>query len=100
MTEEIKQGLINITKRYKGKVIHKADDKGYFFITCKDIPFTRIYAYWQALLPNSVHFTKLQVGDEVYFNAIEWFDSKTKEFKGIRAIKIGVLEYVDNKETK
>jgi len=72
-------------KRITGRII-KVSDKGFGFITSKDIPFTRIFFHWTSLNQDTAHFTELKKGDEVEFTPIE------VENKGIRAIKIDVLE--------
>lgn len=72
-------------KRMIGKVI-KVHKDGYGFISCRDIPFTRIFFHWTSLLPETINFIELKKGDEVEFTPIELPD------KGIRAIKIDVLE--------
>jgi len=72
-------------KRVIGKII-KVSDKGYGFIVSKEIPFTRIFFYWTSLNQETSHFTELKKGDEVEFTPI------TIEGKGVRAIKIDVLE--------
>lgn len=80
MTEPLKRLIGKVT------VVHP---KGFFFISCKDMPFIRIYAHWTALIPQTINFKELKVGDEVEFSPIE-----TKN-QGWRAIKIDVLEHHD-----
>lgn len=72
-------------KRIIGKII-KISPKGFGFIISKDIPFTRIFFHWTSLIQETSHFTELKKGDEVEFTPIEI------DGKGIRAIKIDVLE--------
>lgn len=74
-------------KRIIGKII-KISPKGFGFIISKDIPFTRIFFHWTSLIQETSHFTELKKGDEVEFTPIEI------DGKGIRAIKIDVLESV------
>lgn len=90
---------LNREKRYTGKIIH-LNKRGFGFIVSKDIEFTRIYFHWSGLNPSAPHFTELQKGDEVEFNAIEYVDRKTNEDKGVRAIKIDVLEPESNNGDK
>lgn len=71
--------------RKVGRII-KVSDKGWGFISCKDIPFTRIFFHWTSLNQDTAHFTELHRGMEVEFTPIEGED------KGWRAIKIDVLE--------
>lgn len=77
---------IDLQKRYIGKIFQLNTEGGFGFITCHDIPFTRIYFHWSQLLQNTAHFLELKRGDEVEFNAIE------VDGKGIRAIKVDVFE--------
>jgi cold shock CspA family protein len=82
------------SKRVTGKII-KVDPKGWGFITSKDIPFTRIFFHWTSLNQDTSHFKELKKGDEVEFTPVE------VEEKGVRAIKIDVLEpETSKKETK
>jgi len=77
---------IDLQKRYTGKIFQLNTKGGFGFITCHEIPFTRIYFHWSQLLQQTVNFLELKKGDEVEFNAIEVPN------KGIRAIKIDVFE--------
>lgn len=77
--------VINKDKRIIGRII-KLSDKGYGFIISKDIPFTRIFFHWTSLNQDTSNFTELKKGDEVEFTPLEI------ENKGVRAIKIDVLE--------
>lgn len=77
---------IDLQKRYIGKIFRLNVERGYGFITCHEIPFTRIYFHWSGLLQKTVNFLELKKGDEVEFNAIE------VEEHGVRAIKIDVFE--------
>lgn len=72
-------------RRIIGKII-KLSPKGYGFIISKDIPFTRIFFHWTALIQETIKFTELTTGMEVEFTPKESKD------KGTRAIKIDVLE--------
>lgn len=72
-------------KRYQGKII-KVSNKGYGFITTKDIPFTRVFFHWTSLKSDTDKFTDLKAGMKVSFVAFEIQD------KGWRAIKIKVEE--------
>lgn len=71
-------------KRIVGKVI-KVHKSGYFFITSKELPFTRIFGHWSSLVPETINFVDLKRGDEVEFTPI-----KTED-KGWRAVKVNVL---------
>jgi len=73
-------------RRCIGKIIKVFPDKGYGFIVSKDIPFTRIFFHWTSLNQETAHFTEIKKGDEVEFTP------KDVPEKGIRAIKIDILE--------
>lgn len=75
-------------KRVVGKII-RVSDKGWGFIVSKEVPFTRIFFHWTSLNQDTAHFTELKKGMEVEFTPIDVVD------KGVRAIKIDVLE-LDN----
>lgn len=77
-------------RRYKG-TISMTDERGFGFITSKEIPYRRIFFYWSALLNNTKKFEELRKGDEVTFEAFEYVDKLTQENKGWRAIKIEVV---------
>ena len=68
-----------------GKII-KISKEGWGFISCKDIPFTRIFFHWTSLNQDTAHFTELKRGMEVEFLPVE------NPEKGFRAVKIDVLE--------
>lgn len=70
-------------KRYTGRIT-RVSAKGYGFISCIEIPFTRIFFHWSALRPDTLNFKDVQAGMEVSFVAFEL------EGKGYRAIKIKV----------
>lgn len=72
-------------KRYVGKII-LINKRGYGFISCKDVPFTRIYFHWTNLLPQTANFAELKRGDEVEFSLVH------KEDGTYKAIKIDVFE--------
>ena len=72
-------------KRVVGKII-RVSDKGWGFIVSKEVPFTRIFFHWTSLNQDTAHFTELKKGMEVEFTPIDVVD------KGVRAIKIDVLE--------
>lgn len=73
------------TTRLVGKII-VVNKRGYGFISCKDIPFTRIYFHWTNLIQQTVNFTELKVGDPVEFDVVKKDDGTYK------AIKIDALE--------
>lgn len=91
---------INENKRYLGTIIHINKEGGYFFIVSRELKFTRIFAYWSALVPSTLNFSQLTKGMKVWFNAIRYVDPNTKIDKGIRAIKIDVEveEHAENLE--
>ena len=80
-------------KRATGKII-SINDKGYGFITSKDVPFERIFFHWTALNNDTASFKELieqfnrekKETIEVEFTPVEYGD------KGWRAIKVDVLE--------
>ena len=72
--------------RYRGKIFKIQSEKGYGFISSKEIPFTRIFFHWSALMPDTLNFKKLKEGMLVEFNATG------NPEKGTRAIKIRVIE--------
>jgi cold shock CspA family protein len=71
-------------KRVEGKII-KVSDKGWGFISSKEIKFTRIFFHWTSLKQGTLKFTDLKNGMRVEFTPTEVQD------KGFRAIKIVVL---------
>lgn len=71
-------------KRYVGKIVKL--DKGWGFIVSRDLPYTRIFFHWSALNQDTKRFTDLEKGMEVEFETLEI------EGRGIRAIKIRVIE--------
>lgn len=83
--------ISNNDKPIIGKII-KISDKGYGFISSKEIKFTRIFFHWSSLVQDTLHFTELRNGMKVEFVPIELED------KGYRAIKIRVIEDDDNDE--
>ena len=72
-------------KKLKGRII-KINDKGYGFISCKDIPFTRIFFHWSALTKDTLNFQELRVGMHVEFEPTEI------EGKGYRALHVRVVD--------
>ena len=75
-------------ERVVGKII-KISDKGFGFISSKEIKFTRIFFHWTSLRQDTLHFTKLRQGMMVEFTP------RVVEGKGTRAIKIKVLPQVE-----
>lgn len=71
-------------KRVTGKII-KVSPKGFGFISCKEIPFTRIFFHWTSLKQDTLNFAHLHQGHMVEFTP------RVVEGKGTRAIKIRVL---------
>lgn len=78
------------TRRYKGKIFKIRAENGYGFISSKEIPFTRIFFHWSALMPDTLNFRQLREGMHVEFNAT----GSTE--KGTRAIKIKVIERTES----
>lgn len=77
-----------------GKIIFvnkSTENGGYGFITCKEIPFTRIFFHWSALDIETIPFLELEEGMEVEFKPIN-VEGKW------RAIKIDVLESDDSSD--
>ena len=72
------------TKRYTGTIIY-LDDKGWGFINCHEIEFTRIFFHWSGL-NHRIKFRELKKGDTVTFIVKEYPES------GTRAIKIELPE--------
>ncbi len=69
----------------EGKII-KVSDKGWGFIICKDIPFTRIFFHWTALTQDTRKFPELKRGMDVTFVAVD------KGTRGTHAIKVRIVE--------
>lgn len=80
ITEEIKEEI-----RARGKIIKVQEEKGWGFISSRDIKFTRIFFHWTSLKQNTLKFQELRNGMKVEFTPVEI------EGKGWRAIKIEVL---------
>ena len=83
--DESKQENVPARERVRGKIIKVAPD-GWGFISSKEIEFTRIFFHWTALQQDTLHFKELKKGMLVEFEPLEI------EGKGIRAIKIKVIE--------
>lgn len=71
-------------ERVIGKIIKLGE--GWGFISCKAIPYTRIFFHWSALNQDTLRFPELRRGMSVEFEPLEI------EGKGYRAIKIKVTE--------
>lgn len=84
-------------ERFEGKIIH-IDEKGFGFIACDKIPFTRIFFHWTALVGDTLNFIKLERNMRVSFNAVEIPDYQNKDGsisrKGWRAIRVRVIDDV------
>lgn len=85
MTEDIK-------KRYVGKITYIEKAKGYGFISSREIPFTKIFFHWTGLNNGNINFIEIDKGMEVEFETMEVPE------KGIRAVKIDVLEDEDKND--
>lgn len=72
-------------KRATGKIIKVDGERGWGFISSKDIKFTRIFFHWTSLRQDTLRFPDLKNGMKVEFTPTEVPE------KGIRAIKIKVL---------
>lgn len=70
---------------HTGSII-KLDAKGWGFISCKEIPFVRIFFHWTSLRQNTKNFLELERGNQVEFIPVK------SEHNGTRAIKIRVIE--------
>lgn len=86
---EIKESIVD-EPRLKGKIIKVDMERGYGFITSKEVPFTRIFFHWTSLLQDTKNFAELSKNMDVEFTKQELMDEETKQ-KKIRAIKIRVL---------
>jgi|SoiMethySBSTD1v2_1073268.scaffolds.fasta_scaffold253243_2 ''Cold-shock'' DNA-binding domain. len=71
--------------RKTGRII-KVSNKGWGFISSRDIEFTRIFFHWTALKQNTLNFKDIKTGMRVTFKPFRTSD------KGFRAIEIEVLE--------
>lgn len=72
-------------KRAIGKIIKVDGERGWGFISSKDIKFTRIFFHWTSLRQDTLRFPDLKIGMKVEFTPTEVPE------KGTRAIKIKVL---------
>lgn len=68
-----------------GRII-KVSEKGWGFISSKDIEFTKIFFHWTELIQKTLPFRELKVGMIVEFKPIK------VPMKGWRAVHIRVLE--------
>lgn len=93
-SEEMKPSKLDRTRRYRGKIFKLRSEKGYGFISSKEIPFTRIFFHWSALMPTTMNFRELKEGMQVEFNATD-----TPE-KGTSAIKIKVIARTPTADTE
>lgn len=73
-----------IESRMKGKII-KINDKGYGFISTREMEFTRFFFHWTYLAQDTLKFPELKIGMPVEFTAQEI------PLKGWRALKIKVI---------
>jgi|GEM_PF-5364708 len=74
-------------KRITGKII-KLSERGFGFITSKEIPFRKIFFHWTALNQETLSFEQLRTGDVVEFEIITVAREGTSS---LRAIRIKVL---------
>jgi cold shock CspA family protein len=73
------------SKRVLGRII-KVHDKGWGFISSKQIEFTRIFFHWTALRQDTLGFKELKTGMNCSFIPVQI------PGKGWRAIQIKVVE--------
>jgi len=92
-TETDTTPIAQTERRVVGKIT-KVDEGGWGFISCKEIPFTRIFYHWTSLRQDTLRFQQLKNGMKVEFTPIE------VEGKGWRAIKITVIKNGINGEPK
>jgi cold shock CspA family protein len=78
----------NYNKIVSGRII-KVSDKGWGFISSKDVEFTRIFFHWTALNQSTLSFKELKIGMLCRFVPIQ------VQGKGWRAIKIDIVEKSD-----
>jgi cold shock CspA family protein len=74
---------------YEGKIID-VNGRGFGFISCKEIPFTRVFFHWTGLRQNTLKFPALKKGMKVKFFKIIINHPVTKE-EQIRAVRITVV---------
>jgi cold shock CspA family protein len=67
--------------KYEGKVIY-VSDKGWGFVTTRDIPFTKIFFHWTFIDKDQKNFTEWKKGDKVEFY------TRSVEGMGLQAINI------------
>lgn len=72
-------------KKVKGRII-KISEKGWGFISSKDIEFTRIFFHWTALRQDTLPFKELKAGMHCEFQPIQI------QGRGWRAIHVKVVE--------
>jgi cold shock CspA family protein len=72
-------------ERKTGRII-KVSQKGWGFISSRDIEFTRIFFHWTALKQDTIPFLELKTGMMVEFTPLKI------EGKGYRAVHVRVIE--------
>lgn len=80
--------------RVSGKITKLAAEEGWGFVSTKEIPFTRIFFHWSALIQDTLTFPQLKVGMKCEFKAIEI------PGKGWRAVQIKIIEKEKEKEVE
>jgi len=87
---EIEPGMPTNDKKHIGRII-KLSERGYGFISCKDIPFTKIFFHWSALNNDTKNFQELRIGDNIEFEhlVLEGVDGQQDRH---RALRIRVLD--------
>jgi cold shock CspA family protein len=73
------------SKKVLGRII-KVHEKGWGFISSKDIEFTRIFFHWTALRQDTLGFKELKTGMLCEFTPVQIPN------KGWRAIQIKIVE--------
>ena len=73
-----------------GKIIFVNKERGYGFISSREIRFTRIFFHWSALVNTTKQFMELEKG-----MTVEFFPEPV-EGKGIRALKVKVIPNVED----
>jgi cold shock CspA family protein len=71
-------------ERKTGRII-KVSQKGWGFISSREIEFTRIFFHWTSLLQHTLNFKELKTGMMVTFKPF------TTPDKGMRAIEVEVI---------
>jgi cold shock CspA family protein len=79
-----------LPQRMIGKIVRLHQHKGYGFISTPDLPFTKIFFHWSALIQSTLNFVQLKPGMKVEFTPIKLED------KGYRANHVKVIDDESN----